>query len=327
MVTVATLIGLALAFGFLNGYNGSGSLVATLISTGAVGARRALLLAAVASFVGLFLFGLAVAVVVGTGIVDPAGITLASMGAALASALLWNVVASMLGLPSSSSHALIGGLIGGGVAASGIGVVELSGLAILALALLVAPVVTVLLAWAVMRLTLWFARGASPRINEFFRQSQLVTSILLALSFGTSNGQKIVGIIALVLFRAGITREFAIPNWVVLSTAASISLGISTGGWRVIRTLGARIFRVRPVHGFVAQSTAAATVLGATVLGGPVSLNQIASSAIIGAGVAERMSKVRWEVAQNIAIAWLVTLPATVLVAIVLYPLALLVIG
>jgi PiT family inorganic phosphate transporter len=326
-MTAAVLIGLALAFAFLNGYNGSGSLVATLISTGAVGARRALLLAAAASFVGLFLFGLAVAVVIGTGIVDPNSITLASLAAALASALLWNALASVLGLPSSSSHALIGGLIGGGIAAAGLGVIQLSGLVILALALLVAPVVAILLSWLAMDLTLHLAQGASPRINEFFRRSQVVTSIFLALSFGTSNGQKVVGIIALVLFRAGVTRQFVIPDWVVLASAASISLGISMGGWRVIRTLGARIFRLRPVHGFVAQSTAAVTVLGATVLGGPVSLNQIVSSAIIGAGIAERLSKVRWEVAQNIAVGWLVTLPATVLVAIVLYPVALLVVG
>lgn len=324
---VAVLVGLALIFGFLNGYNGSGSLVATLISTGGVGARRALLLAAAASFVGLFLFGLAVAVVVGTGIVAPASVTLASMAAALTSALLWNAAASVLGLPSSSSHALLGGLIGGGIAAGGLGAVELSGIGILALALVAAPVVAVVLSWLAMLLTLRLAQGASPRINEFFRRSQLATSILLALSFGTSNGQKIVGIIALILFRAGLSNQFLIPEWVVLASAASISLGISTGGWRVIRTLGGRIYRLRPVHGFVAQSTAAATVISATLLGGPVSLNQVASSAIIGAGVAERMSKIRWEVAEHIAVAWLITLPATVLVALLVYPVAVIVIG
>lgn len=319
---VAGLVGLTLAFAFLNGYNGSGSLVATLISTGAMGARRALLLAAAASFVGLFLFGLAVAEVIGTDIVDPNAITLASMAAAVASALLWNALSSTLGIPSSSTHALVGGLIGGGIGAGGLGVVQLGGLEILALALFVAPALAVALGWLAMHLTLWLATGASPRINSFFRHGQVFTSVALALSFGTSNGQKVVGVIALILYRGRVTNGFTIPDWVVVASALSLSVGISMGGWRVIRTLGARIFRLRPVHGFVAQSTAAAIVLIGTLLGGPVSLNQIASSTIIGTGTAERMSKVRWEVAENIGIAWLVTLPATVLVAIILYPAA-----
>jgi len=326
-MTVAALVGLALAFSFLNGYNGSGSLVGTLISTGGIGARRALLLAAAASFVGLYLFGLAVAFVIGTDIVEPTGITVASMAAALTSALLWNALASALGIPSSSAQALIGGLIGGGIAAGGLGVVQVSGLEIVALALVGAPIVAVLVGWLAMHTVLWLARGASPRINEFFRQGQVVTSILLALSFGSSNGQRVVGVIALILFRAKLTQAFVIPDWVILGSALSMSLGISMGGWRVIRTVGARIFRLRPVHGFVAQGTAAIIVVGATLLGGPVSLTQISSTAIVGAGVAERMSKVRWEVAEHLAIEWLITIPATAFVAIVLYPVAFLLMG
>jgi len=318
----AALVGLALIFAFLNGYNGSGSLVATLISTGAIGARRALVVAAFASFVGLFAFGLAVAYVIGTSIVEPEGIDLASLAAALAAALLWTFVASAIGLPSSSTHALVGGLIGGGIGAAGLGVIVTGGLIILGIALFVAPIATVIICLLAMRATIWFVQGASPRVNEFFRAGQLPTSILLAASFGTSNGQKVVGVIALVLLQAHLYHTFTIPSWVVTASALALSLGVSTGGWQVIRTLGARIYRPRPINGFVAQSTAAAIVLGATVLGGPVSLSQIASSAIIGAGMAERLSKVRWEVAELIAIGWLVTLPATLLASIALYPVA-----
>lgn len=324
---VAALVGLALAFAFLNGYNGSGSLVATLVSTGATGARPALLLAAIASFVGLLSFGLAVAYVVGTDIVEPDGIDLASLAAALASALLWFVVESALGIPSSSTQAIMGGLIGGAIAASGFGAVKLSGLVILGIALLVAPVVALAMGWLVMRVTTWLVQGASPRINEFFRAGQLPTSILLAASYGTSNGQKIVGIIALILYQGRIYPSFTIPSWAVASSAFALSLGIGTGGWQVIRTLGARIYRPRPINGFVAQSTATAVVLGATVLGEPVSLSQIASTAIIGAGMAERMSKVRWEVAEHMMVGWLITLPLTALSALALYPVAHLVAG
>ncbi|MGH2459614.1 MAG: inorganic phosphate transporter [Chloroflexota bacterium] len=326
-MTVAALVGLALAFAFLNGYNGSGSLVATLISTGAAGARRALLLAAVASFVGLFAFGLAVAYVVGTDIVELNGIDLASVAAALVSALLWFLVESALGIPSSSTQALMGGLIGGAIAATGLAAVKISGLVILAVALVAAPIVAVFVSWLAMRLTIWLVQGAPPRINNFFRAGQLPTSILLAASYGTSNGQKIVGIIALILYQARLYASFTIPAWVVAASACALSLGIATGGWQVIRTLGARIYRPRPINGFVAQSTAAVIVLGATVLGGPVSLSQIASTSIIGAGMAERMSKVRWEVAEQMVVGWLITLPLTAVVAIVLYPVARYVVG
>lgn len=325
--TVDLLVALALAFAFSNGYNGSGTLVATLISTGAMGARQALLLAALASFVGLFVLGLAVALVVGQGIVEPAGITLASVGACLVASFLWIAFTARSGIPSSSSHTLVGGLIGGGIAAGGLRVVEIDGLLIVALALLIAPVLAGLLGALAMQLVLWLARGAPPRINQLFRRGQLITSTLLALGFGSSNGQKVVGVIALILYRAGVTRAFIIPDWTVLATSLALSLGIALGGWQVIRTLGGKIFRLRPVHGFTAQGVSVVVVVAATLLGGPISLTQIASSAIIGAGAAERMSKVRWGVAEHLAVSWLITMPLTALVAMALYPVAKLFLG
>ncbi|HVB96269.1 MAG TPA: inorganic phosphate transporter [Chloroflexota bacterium] len=326
-MTVALLVGLALVFGLMNGFNDSGSLVATLVSTGAVGMRRALLIAALANFVGCFLFGVEVARVIGQDIVEPNGITLISVGAALLAALIWHAVAVPLGVPSSSSYALIGGLIGGGIGAGGLQVVELKGIRILVLSFVLAPLAAALGAWLVLRVTLWLASGASPSINGVFRRSQLITAILLSLGHGTSNGQKTMGIIALILFLAGVTPQFEVPRWVMVASATSLSIGIAFGGWQIIRTLGARLLRLRPIHGFVAQLTAGLVMVGATLLGGPVSLNQIAGAAIVGAGSADRLSKVRWEVARQLTFAWVITLPATACVAFLLYHVIELVIG
>lgn len=326
-MTADLLVVLALAFAFSNGYSGSGTLVATLISTGAMRARQALLLAALASFVGLYALGLAVALVVGQGIVEPAGITLASIAAGLIASFLWTAFTARIGIPSSSSHTLLGGLIGGGVAAGGLQVVEVGGLAIVALALFLAPILAALLGALAMQLILWAAEGASPRINQFFRRGQFVTSTLLALGFGSSNGQKVVGIIALILYRAGITGAFVIPAWTIFATAVALSVGIALGGWQVIRTLGGKIFRLRPVHGFAAQGVSVVVVFVATLLGGPISLTQIASAALIGTGAAERMSKVRWGVAEHLVVSWLITMPLTALVAMILYPVMKLLLG
>lgn len=326
MIVTAGLIVLALMFAFMNGYNDSGSMVATLISTGTIGSRQALLLAAAGNFVGPFIFGVAVAVVVGTGIVNPEGISLASIAATLLAAFGWNVIAARAGVPSSSSHALVGGLIGGGVAAGGIRVVEIRGVAIVVLSLVLVPLLGLLLGALAMHLTIWLSRGATPGLNDVFRRGQLATSLLLSISHGTSNAQKTMGVIALILFRSGILSRFFVPGWVVLISSLALSLGVAFGGSKVIQTLGGRIFRLRPVHGFVAQATASVIVLVATLLGGPVSLNQVATTAIMGTGAAERLSKVRWEVARTTFYAWIVTLPATMVVAFLLYPIAALVV-
>ncbi|HUX86789.1 MAG TPA: inorganic phosphate transporter [Chloroflexota bacterium] len=326
-MAVALLVGLALAFALMNGFNDSGSLVATLVSTGAVGMRRALFIAALANFAGCFLFGVAVAQIIGQGIVEPTGITLLSVGAALLAALAWHAFAVPLGIPSSSSYALIGGLMGGGVGAGGLQVIELTGIRILILSFVLAPLMAGLAAWLTLRVTLWLARGASPSINATFRRSQLVTAVLLALSHGTSNGQKTMGIIALVLLLGGVTPSFEVLPWVKVASATALSLGIALGGWQIIRTLGARLLRLRPIHGFVAQLTAGLVMVAATLLGGPVSLNQIAGAAIVGAGSADRLSKVRWEVARQLVFAWVITLPATAGAAFLIYRALQMVIG
>lgn len=325
--SVLVLIALALVFACLNGYNDSGSLVGTVISTGATGARRALLLAAAANFVGPFLVGSAVAVVVGTRIVYPDAITLASLGATLLAAIIWNAVATSLGIPTSSTHALLGGLIGGGMAVGGFQVVQTSGVLIVLLALVIAPILAGLTGWLALRIALWLAQGASPKINRTFRTSQLVTSVALAVSHGSSNVPKTVGIIVLILVRGGYLTDFTIPLWVVFLVSLSMSAAIGIGGWQVIRTLGARIYRVRPIHGFLSQTVAATMVFGATLVGGPVSMGQIATSTLIGVGASERLSKVRWLVAQQLVLVWVFTLPVTAVLAFVLYPVARLAFG
>ncbi|HEX5418025.1 MAG TPA: anion permease [Chloroflexota bacterium] len=319
-LSVIVLIALALAFAYLNGYNDSGSMMAAVISTGAAGARRALILAAACNFVGPFLVGNAVAVVVGTGLVYPDAVTLASLAAGLLAAIAWTAIETHFGMPTSSTQALLGGLIGGGIAVAGFGAVQITGVVILVLALVIVPILSGLVGWLSMRLTLWLARGASPKINATFRHGQLVTSVLLAISHGAAGVPKIVGIIVLILARAGLVSGFTIPIWVVFLASLSMSVAIALGGWKVIRTLSARIYRLRPVHGFLSQGVAAAMVLGFTVVGLPVSTGQVSTSTLIGAGASERLSKVRWQVAQHLALSWVVTLPITALLAFILYP-------
>ena len=309
------LIGLALVFDFLNGFHDSSNLVATIISSRAMSPRMALTLTAIAEFVGPFIFGVAVASTIGEGIVPPRSVTLPVLLAALTSAILWNLITWFLGIPSSSSHAMIGGLIGAVAAGVGFQNIQLAGLTKIFLALFLSPVLGLLAGYLLTRLVYFLARRASPKINVFFKRAQIVTAVGLALSHGANDAQKTMGIITLGLVTAGSLAEFKVPIWVVAISAGAIALGTSVGGWRLIRTLGGKFYKIRPVHGFCTQISSAAVILGAALLGGPVSTTQVVSSAIMGVGSAERLSKVRWNVAGQIAVAWLLTIPATMLVS------------
>ena len=309
------LIGLALVFDFLNGFHDSSNLVATIISSRAMSPRMALTLTAIAEFVGPFIFGVAVASTIGEGIVPPRSVTLPVLLAALTSAIFWNLITWFLGIPSSSSHAMIGGLIGAVAAGVGFQNIQLAGLTKIFLALFLSPVLGLLAGYLLTRLVYFLARRASPKINVFFKRAQIVTAVGLALSHGANDAQKTMGIITLGLVTAGSLAEFKVPIWVVAISAGAIALGTSVGGWRLIRTLGGKFYKIRPVHGFCTQISSAAVILGAALLGGPVSTTQVVSSAIMGVGSAERLSKVRWNVAGQIAVAWLLTIPATMLVS------------
>jgi len=235
--------------------------------------------------------------------------------AALIAAVAWNVFTWWLGIPSSSSHALVGGLMGAAIIESGFGIIKLTGLTKVLLALAISPPIGLATGFLVTKLILFLARGASPKINWFFKRGQIVTAIALALSHGTNDAQKTMGIITLGLVTAGVLPAFHVPLWVVAVCAAAIAAGTATGGWRLIKTLGGKFYKIRPMHGFNTQVASAAVIISAALLGGPVSTTQVVSSAIMGVGSAERISKVRWGTAGQIALAWLTTIPVTALLA------------
>jgi PiT family inorganic phosphate transporter len=315
-------IATALAFDFLNGFHDSANIVATMISSRAMGPRRALTLSAIAHFIAPFLFGVAVATTIGQEVVEPHASTMAVVLAALVAAIVWNLITWFFGIPSSSSHALVGGLVGAAIMGYGVDAVQLDGLIKVVAALLLSPPVGLLSGYLLMKLVLFLARGSSPRINRFFKRAQTFTALALALSHGTNDAQKTMGIITMGLVGAGFLTRFQVPLWVITVSAGSIALGTATGGWRIIRTLGRRFYKIRPVHGFTAQVTSAAVILGAALLGGPVSTTQVVSSAIMGVGSGERLSKVRWGVAGNIITAWLLTIPVSALLAALAYLIA-----
>jgi PiT family inorganic phosphate transporter len=305
------LLVLALFFDFLNGFQDSANVVATIISSRAMSARAALRIAAIGNFAGPFLFGVAVARTIGSKIVEADAITVTVLYAALAGASLWSLFTWRLGIPSSSSHALVGGIMGAVLVGSGAAAIKLSGLLLIAAALFISPLIGFVAGAILMRLIVWLVRGATPRANLVFKMAQVPTAIVLSLSHGTNDGQKTMGVITLGLVILGYQSEFSVPFWVTLVTAAAIGIGTAAGGWRIIRTLGGRFYKIRPVHSFTSQLTSGIVVMVASLLGGPASATQVVSSSILGVGAAQRVSQVRWSVLKDIVIAWLLTVPAS----------------
>jgi inorganic phosphate transporter, PiT family len=305
------VIVLALIFDFLNGMRDASNIVATMISSRAFGPRTALGIAGVAEFLGPFLFGVVVAKTIGEDIVQSNVLTLDVIASALVGAIAWNLITWYFGIPGSSSHALIGGMVGAVIVGAGMDAIKFGGLNRVMIALFTSPLVGFIVGFIMLRLIYFLARNATPRINTFFRRSQLITAVALAFSHGTNDAQKTMGIIALSLVIGGVLPSFQVPIWVVAVSAAAIAIGTGFGGWRLIRTLGEKFYKIRPVHSFATQLTSALVILSASFVGVPVSTSQIVSSAIIGVGSAERASKVRWSVAEDIVIAWLITIPAS----------------
>jgi PiT family inorganic phosphate transporter len=308
-----TLIVLTLAFTFLNGYNDSGALVATMIASGALTARKALALAAACELLGPLLLGVAVASTIGRGIVVPEVATRGTFIAALLGAGAWGLLAGRLGVPTSATHALVGGLVGAALVGAGPSAIVWRGVAAVAIALGLAPLLGLLCGYLYMKAMLAVGVYLTPAINPHLRRLQIVTSALVALSHGANDAQKGMGLITAGLVAAGALDAFVVPGWVILACASAIALGVALGGQRTLRTLGMRIYTIRPLHGFAAQATSGLIVIGASLLGGPASTTQVATSAIFGVGAAERVTKVRWEVGQSILVAWLVTVPVAAL--------------
>jgi PiT family inorganic phosphate transporter len=307
------VIGTALAFDFTNGFHDTANAVAPAISTRAMPPKVAVSLAAILNFVGAFL-SLSVAATIATGIVNPADVTTPIVFAGLIGAIVWNLTTWFFGLPSSSSHALIGGVVGATLAADGPDAVQFSGLLDkVVIPALVAPVLAMVVAGLAILIAYRIVGRQSPGpVTRGFRLGQWVTGSLFSLSHGTNDAQKTMGIMFLALVANGnLQATDDVPTWVIVSAATAIAGGTYVGGWRIIRTMGMRIIKMDPPQGFAAQGAGAAVILSASHVGFPLSTTQVMSGAIIGAGAAKRLSAVRWGVAGNIIVAWVLTLPAS----------------
>ncbi len=318
-IILIVIIVLALGFDFLNGVHDSSNIVATMISSRAIRPRLALAMTALAEFCGPFIFGVAVANTIGSEIVQSETINLNVIVAALISAITWNILTWLLGIPSSSSHALIGGIIGSVVIGAGFEAIKMAGVLKVLLVLFISPIIGFVAGWIIANLVYLLSWKATPRVNGVFKKLQIITALSLALSHGTNDAQKTMGIITLALLISGQIPTFVVPPWVIFMCAAAIAIGTSVGGWQLIRTLGSKFYKIRPVHGFSAQITSAAVILTASLIGGPVSTTQVVSTAIMGVGAADRVNKVRWGVAGEILSAWLFTIPSTALLAAGIY--------
>lgn len=304
-------IAIALIFDFLNGFHDCANVVATAIASRALPPRYALIIAALADFTGPFIFGVAVATTIGDEVLASRAITIPVAMAALLSAIIWNIFTWWFGIPSSSSHALIGGFIGAAITGFGISVIRMSGMYKILIGLFISPILGLLVGWVMMKLSLAFGQITSPRINILFRRLQWLTMIALGLSHGSNDAQKTMGVVTMGLLAFGVIPSFHVPSWVIFICAASISLGMVMGGWRLIKTMGGKIYRIRPVHAFSSQFASATVILGSAFLGAPVSTTQVISSTILGVGSAERIQKVRWGIAGQIVLAWIITIPTT----------------
>lgn len=311
------LVIVALAFDFLNGLHDAANSVATIVATRVLQPHWAVLFAATFNFLAIFVVGLHVAETVGKGIVDAQIIDPIVIFAALMGAIVWNVVTWLAGIPSSSSHALIGGLVGAGIAKAGFSAVVWSGVSKTVLFIALSPTIGMILALVMVLLVAWSSTGSTPlAVDRRFRRLQLMSSALYSLGHGGNDAQKTMGIIAVLLFSQGMLGDtFYVPWWVVVSCYVAIAAGTMSGGWRIVKTMGSRITKLTPPQGFCAETGAAIMLYAATALGIPVSSTHTITGAIVGVGASRRLSAVRWNVASNIVVAWVVTLPAAGLLA------------
>ena len=314
-VLIVFVVVFALLFDFTNGWNDSANAIATVVSTKVLSPLVAVLLAAVMNFAGAF-WGTAVAETIGTDIADPSVVSQSVVLAALLAATLWNVAMTLLGLPISASHALIGGLVGSVLAASGAAVLKIEGLVKILSALLLSPVAGLIAGYLLMTVIyVLFARASPTLVNRIFGPAQVVSASAMAFSHGTNDAQKVMGIITLALVSGGYLTTFAVPTWVILAAGTVMALGTAVGGWRVIQTLGMGMYHMKPVNGFAAETAASAVLLGAAQMGAPVSTTHTITSTILGVGSAQRLTAVRWQIAGKIVLAWVFTLPCTAALA------------
>jgi len=315
LLIVVGLIAVALSFDFLNGFHDAANSIATVVSTRVLTPGRAVIWAAFFNFVAAFGFGTAVANTIGKGMIDISALTFAVIFAGLVGAIIWDLITWYFGLPTSSSHALIGGYAGAAVAkAMSFSVIIPGGWTKTIIFILVSPLIGLIAGLVLMTGTFWIFRRFTPlRVEKWFRRLQLLSAALFSLSHGTNDAQKTMGIIAGVLLTAGFIKTFSIPMWVILSAHAAIALGTLFGGWRIIHTMGSKITKLQPVGGFSAETGAAIAIFTATHFGIPVSTTHAITGSIVGVGATRRLSAVRWGVAGQIVWAWILTIPAAAL--------------
>jgi len=317
---LAAIILIALFFDFSNGFHDCANSVSTSIGTRAISPRSAIFMSAALNFLGPLIVGTAVAHTIGSGIVSPDFITPDILLAALAGAISWNLLTWLRGLPSSSSHALIGGLIGAVVAAQGVNAINLSGLTKIFLSLLLSPIAGIFFGLLIASLIIrFFSRRSPSKTNFLFKRLQILSSASSSLSHGANDAQKTMGIIALALYAFGETSQFSIPLWVIIACAGAMALGTACGGWRIIRTMGSRIVELKPYIGFSSEASSAIVIFTGSILGAPISTTHTVSSSIFGAGMARNVGHVHWNIVRNIFSAWFLTLPVAAVIAAAVY--------
>jgi len=321
MAFLNVVIGLTLMFDFINGFHDSANSIAAVVSTKVLSPLAAVSMAAFFNFIAFTVFPLRVAHTIGGKVVDPDVINLTVIGAALVAAITWNLVTWWLGLPSSSSHTLVGGLVGAAVASSGIGAVNSAGVIIIVLFIFIAPVLGMLLSFIISSGTMWIFRKFSPSaVDKYFRRFQLVSASAFSLGHGGNDAQKSMGIIWAALIVSGLaTKDTKIPLWVVMSCQASIALGTLFGGWRIVKTMGQRITKLKPFEGFCAETAGSITLFMATHFGIPVSTTHTITGAIIGVGARKGVSAVKWGVTTKIFWAWILTIPVSGVIGGIMY--------
>jgi len=323
---VVILVLLALAFDFMNGFHDAANSIATVVSTGVLKPGQAVLFAAVFNFVALFVFQLSVAATIGKGLTQPGVVDVHVVFGALAGAISWNFITWYYGIPSSSSHALIGGIVGAVISKAGAGVLMLSSIWKTVLFIFLSPLMGFLLGSLMLIAVSWLLRRSTPsRVDRWFRRLQLISAGAYSLGHGGNDAQKTIGIVWMLLIATGYTvaGDKSPPMWVVVACYTAIAMGTMFGGWRIVKTMGQRLTKLKPVHGFCAETGGAITLFVAAVLGIPVSTTHTITGAIVGVGATQRASAVRWGVAGNIIWAWVLTIPATAFVAAVAYWLSL----
>jgi inorganic phosphate transporter, PiT family len=316
MTFLYLVVALVLIFDFINGFHDSANSIATIVSTKVLSPVAAVTMAAFFNFVAFLIFPLKVATTIGKGVINPDVINLTVIASALVAAIAWNLLTWWLGLPSSSSHTLVGGLVGAAVAGSGWGAVVFSGVMKIVVFIVIAPVLGMIISFIISAIVIWFAHNHSPAgVDKHFRRLQLLSAASFSLGHGGNDAQKSMGIIWVALIVTGLaTKDDKIATWIVLSCQASIALGTLLGGWRIVKTMGQKITKLKPFEGFCAETAGALTLFGATHFGIPVSTTHTITGAIIGAGARKGASAVKWGVTTNIFWAWLLTIPVSALV-------------